>query len=116
MFADDSFVVPMAQRSQVGDSARESLRRFRGGETAGQIATSRGLTAGTIYGHLATAIESGEKIDLSLLLNDQAQAEIAAAFKRAGWGNLTGARELLGEKYDYGLLRIFRAAANPGRR
>ena len=42
-------------------------------------------------------------------------AEIAAAFKRTGWGNIVGARELLGEKYDYGLLRIFRAAANARR-
>ena len=40
----------------------------------------------------------------------QAQAEIAAAFQRTGWGNIVGAREYLGEKYDYGLLRIYRAA------
>jgi ATP-dependent DNA helicase RecQ len=115
IFADDSFVVPMAQRSQVGDSTRETLRRFRGGESVEQIAASRGLVPGTIYGHLATAIESGEKLDLSLILDDKAQAEIAAAFKRAGWSNLSGAREILDEKYDYGVLRIFRATANPGR-
>ena len=112
IFADDSFVVPLPQRSQVGDSTRETLRRFRAGESVDQIAASRGLVAGTIYGHLATAIESGEKIDLAQLLNAEAQTEIAAAFKRTGWGNIVGARELLGEKYDYGLLRIFRAAAN----
>jgi len=45
-------------------------------------------------------------------LDAEAQAEIAAAFQRTGWGNIVGARELLCEKYDYGLLRIFRAAAN----
>ncbi len=72
----------------------------------------RGLTVGTIYGHLGTAIEAGEVIDLAQLINTEAQAEIATAFKRTGWGNIVGARELLGEKYDYGLLRIFRAAAN----
>jgi ATP-dependent DNA helicase RecQ len=115
IFADDSFVVPMAQRSQVGDSARETLRRFRGGESVEQIAASRGMVPGTVYGHLATAIESGEKLDLSLIVDEKAQAEIAAAFKRTGWGNLTGVRELLGEKYDYGVLRIFRASANSGR-
>jgi len=70
------------------------------------------LVAGTIYGHLATAIEAGEKIDLAQLINAEAQAEIAVAFQRTGWGNLVGARELLGEKYDYGLLRIYRAAKN----
>ena len=112
IFAEDSFVVPLPQRSQVGDSARETLRHFRAGESVEQIAASRGLVAGTIYGHLATAIEAGEEIDLAQLLDNEAQAEIAAAFKRTGWGNIVGARELLGEKYDYGLLRIFRAAAN----
>jgi ATP-dependent DNA helicase RecQ len=112
IFADDSFVVPVAQRSQVGDSARETLRRLQSGEPVERIAASRGFVVGTIYGHLATAIEAGEAIDLAQLINAEAQAEIAAAFKRTGWGNIVGARELLGEKYDYGLLRIFRAAAN----
>ena len=112
IFADDSFVVPLPQRSQVGESARETLRQFRAGESVENIAASRGLVVGTIYGHLATAIEAGEKIEIEQLLNAEAQAEIAVAFKRTGWGNIVGARELLGEKYDYGLLRIFRAVAN----
>ena len=112
IFAEDSFVVPVAQRSNLGDTARETLRRFRAGDAPAEIASARGLVSGTIYGHLATAIEAGEVIDLAQLINAEAQAEIAAAFKRTGWGNIVGARELLGEKYDYGLLRIFRAAAN----
>ena len=112
IYAEDSFVIPIAQRSSLGDTARESLRRFRGGESVEQIAASRSLVTGTIYGHLATAIEAGEAIELAQLVSDEAQAEIAAAFKRTGWGNIVGARELLGEKYDYGLLRIFRATAN----
>jgi len=112
IFAEDSFVVPVAQRSSLGDTARETLRRFRAGDSPAEIAEARGLVVGTIYGHLGTAIEAGEAIELAQLLNAEAQAEIAAAFKRTGWGNIVGARELLGEKYDYGLLRIFRAAAN----
>jgi len=112
IFAEDSFVIPVAQRSSLGDTARETLRRFRAGDSPTEIATARGLVAGTIYGHLATAIEAGEKIDLAQLINAEAQAEIAVAFQRTGWGNLVGARELLGEKYDYGLLRIYRAAKN----
>ena len=112
VFADDTFVAPITHRSQLGDTARETLRRFREGKTPAEIATSRGLTLGTIYGHLGTAIEVGEAIELSQLLNETAQTEIAAAFARKGWGNLVGVKETLGEKYDYGLLRIFRAAAN----
>ena len=112
IFAEESFVVPVAQRSQLGDTARETLRRFRAGDSPAEIAEARGLVVGTIYGHLATAIEAGEAIDLAQLINAEAQAEMAAAFQRTGWGNIVGARELLGEKYDYGLLRIYRAAKN----
>jgi len=112
IFAEESFVVPVAQRSALGDTARETLRRFRAGDSIEQIASSRGFVASTIYGHLATAIESGEKIDLAQLLDAEAQAQIATAFKRTGWGNIVGAGELLSERYNYGLLRIFRAAAN----
>jgi len=97
IFAEDSFVIPVAQRSSLGDTARETLRRFRAGDSPTEIATARGLVAGTIYGHLATAIEAGEKIDLAQLINAEAQAEIAVAFQRTGWGNLVGARELLGK-------------------
>ena len=106
----------MAQRSSLGDTARETLLRFRAGDSVEQIAASRSLVTGTIYGHLATAIEADEVIELAQLMNAEAQAEVAAAFKRTGWGNIVGARELLGEKYDYGLLRIFRAAANAKKR
>ena len=112
VFADEAFVVPFTQRSSLGDTARETLRRFRAGESVAQIATGRNLVVGTIYGHLATAIEAGEAIDLAQLMNDAAQREIAMAFKQTGWANIVGARELLGEKYDYGLLRVFRAAVN----
>ena len=112
IFAEEPFVIPVAQRSSLGDTARETLRQFRAGNSPAEIAEARGLTVGTIYGHLGTAIEAGEVIDLAQLINTEAQAEIATAFKRTGWGNIVGARELLGEKYDYGLLRIFRAAAN----
>jgi ATP-dependent DNA helicase RecQ len=111
-FADETFVVPFAQRSSLGDTARETLRRFRAGESVAQIAAGRNLVVGTIYGHLATAIEAGETVDMSQLVSAEAQGEIAAAFKRTGWANLVGARESLGEKYDYGLLRVFRAAMN----
>ena len=112
IFAEESFVVPIAQRSSLGDTARETLRRFRAGGSPQEIASARGLVVGTIYGHLATAIEAGEVIELAQLINAEAQTEIAAAFKRTGWGNIVGARELLGEKYDFGLLRIYRAAKN----
>src|ERR1019366_8595991 len=64
IFADDSFTAPAAppplSRSSLGDSARETLRRFRSGQSVGQIARERSVTTGTILGHIAEGIERGE--------------------------------------------------------
>jgi ATP-dependent DNA helicase RecQ len=110
IFAEESFTAPPVRKPSLNDTTRETLRRFRAGETVEQIAARRMLAISTMYGHLATAIEAGETIDLNQLASAEAQMEIAAAFARTGWGNIVGAKELLGEKYDYGLLRVYRAA------
>ena len=110
MFADDSFVVPSARRSGLTETIRETLRRFQAGQTVQQIAQDRDFAFSTIHGHLATALEAGEQINLSQLFSREEEQAIAAAMARTGFGNLTGAMELLGGKFDYGRLRIYRAA------
>jgi ATP-dependent DNA helicase RecQ len=70
------------------------------------------LVTSTIYGHLCTAVEAGERLDLNQLLSPAQQQLIEAAFARTGFANLTGARELLGDRFDYDLLRIYRASKN----
>jgi ATP-dependent DNA helicase RecQ len=112
IFAEESFVEPLIRKTSLNDTTRETLRRFRAGESVEQIAAARGFAVSTIYGHLATAIEAGENIDVNELLDAGAQEQIAAAFKKFGFGNISGARESLGNKFDYGLFRIYRAAAN----
>ncbi len=114
IFADDSFTAPAPppSRASLGDSARETLRRFRSGQTVEQIARERGVTTGTIYGHLAEGIEHGEPVDLQKFFTVAELAEVAAAFNRNGFGALGPVFESLGGKIDYGRLRLFRAAAN----
>jgi ATP-dependent DNA helicase RecQ len=94
---------------ELGDSPHETLRRFRAGMSPAVIAKERGFVVGTIMGHLAQAAESGEKIDLARFLTTEQESEIRAAFESAGWQNIVGARERLGERYEYGVLRIYRA-------
>jgi ATP-dependent DNA helicase RecQ len=117
IFADDSFTAPAAPppRGSLGDSARETLRRFRTGQTVEQIASERGVTTGTIYGHLAEGVERGEAVDLQKFFTVAELAEVAAAFGRSGFGALGPVFESLGGAVDYGRLRIFRAAANARR-
>jgi ATP-dependent DNA helicase RecQ len=113
IFADDSFAAPAPPvRNSLGDSVRDTLRRFRFGQSVEQIAEERNLTLGTIHGHLTEAIERGEPVELKRFFTDTEQQKIATAFERNGFGNLTAVFESLGGACDYGRLRIFRAAAN----
>ncbi|MDB6023187.1 MAG: recQ [Pedosphaera sp.] len=115
IFADDSFAAPPAAKPHLNDTTRWTLQNFRSGQSVEDIARARGLVAGTIYGHLCTALEAGEELDIGRLLTPEQQRQIAAAFAQTGPANLTGAKELLGPDFDYGLLRLYRAAKNAGK-
>jgi len=116
IFADDTFATGTspAPKPHLNTTARETLKHFQAGESVEAIARLRNFAVSTIYGHLATAIEAGEPIELNRFLNNEEQKEIAAAFEKFGFGNLGGARESLGNRFDYGLLRIYRAAVQRG--
>ena len=111
IFAGDTFIAAPAPKPHLNTTIRETLKYFQSGETVQAIARIRGFAASTIYGHLATAIEAGENISVKQFLNDAEQKEIAAAYEKFGFGNIVGVKESLGDKFDYGLLRIYRAAA-----
>jgi ATP-dependent DNA helicase RecQ len=112
IFADDSFTAPAAppSRGSLGDSTRETLRRFRSGHSVEQIARERGVTNGTILNHLAEGIERGEPVDLDKFFTSDERLKVAAAFNAHGVLALSPVFESLGGKIDYGRLRIFRAA------
>jgi ATP-dependent DNA helicase RecQ len=111
IFADDSFTAPPPPRStRLNDTTRETLRHFRAGRGIEEIMKARMLAFSTICGHLTTAIEAGEAVDLNQLLTAAEQEAIRAAFKKCGFGNLVGAHEALGGKFDMSLLRLCRAA------
>lgn len=112
IFADESFTEPaIPRRTSLNDTSRETVYFFRQGKSVQEIALVRGLKESTVYGHLEEAIRAGEVIDLDRLLDTKAKQEIAVAFERFGFGNLSGAVESLGGRYSHGQLRVYRAAA-----
>ena len=118
IFADDSFTIPAVPpppRGSLGDSARETLRRFRSGQTVEQIAGERSVTTNTILNHIAEGIERGEPVDLDKFFTTDEKQKVAAAFNAHGAFALSPVFESLGGKIDYGRLRIFRAAMNSRR-
>jgi ATP-dependent DNA helicase RecQ len=108
MFAEESFSPP-PRASRLNDTTRETLRLYREGRAVGQIAITRSLALSTIFGHLATAAEAGETIDLGQLLTRRDQDDIRAAFTKHGFGNLMGVHDALGGRFETGLLRLCRA-------
>jgi ATP-dependent DNA helicase RecQ len=74
-----------------------------------QIARKRDVTNGTVLGHLATAIEAGEKIDLRQFVTGEEQARIEEALARHPGGAMTPVYEALGGRIDYGVIRLVRA-------
>jgi ATP-dependent DNA helicase RecQ len=98
------------RRARLNDSQADTLRRFQTGESVEQIAHTRGFVRSTIYGHLLAAIQSGKlQHTRERFFTPGQDKEIAAAFRQIPDGTLTDIGAILGNKYDIGLLRIFRA-------
>jgi len=110
-FSDDSGSLFRRRRSRLNDSEAETLRRFQKGESVDEIARARGFVQSTIYGHLVAAIEFGKLVPQSRdrFFTATQKQEIAAAFHQVSDGKLVDVSALLGNRYDIGLLRIFRA-------
>ena len=102
------------RRTRLNDSQRETLRRFRSGQSVNDISRARGFVRSTIRDHLEAAIESGESLELERFFTAAQRDEIASAFRKVSDGKLADVRSLLDGKYDYGELRIFRAIAASG--
>ena len=111
MFADDSFgqVEPMARRSRMTDTVRETFHFFQQGKTVAQISQVRGLKDGTILSHIEEAILAGEAVDVARIMDAKAQKEITAALVGHRMASLTLVFEKLGGRYPFGYLRLCRA-------
>src|SRR5437763_13418402 len=97
--------------SRLNESHTETMRRFQKGESIDQISRTRGIVASTIYAHLLAAIERGKIAERDRFFTLEEEKQIAAAFRQISDGKLVDVSVLLGNKYDIGLLRIFRAFA-----
>jgi len=105
---------PPPQRSAGrSDTVRETMHLFRAGKTVKEIATLRDLVESTIVSHLAQAISNGEKIDLRQFLTVEAENEIRAALIKYPSEFISPVKEMFGEKYSYGEIRL--VAATMGR-
>lgn len=83
------------------------------GMTIAEIAQARGLTVGTIMGHLEKLASHGSRLNLEHLdFPSDRLEEIKAAFARSGGQALSSVRALLGENFSYEELRLARLIVN----
>ena len=96
------------------DTVAETLDLFRLGYSIEQVAQQRGLTADTVYNHLARGLEAGAvRFEDVLDLSVQEIADIEAvllALPEQQRNALKPVYDELGGAYGYGILRCVRAA------
>ena len=93
-----------------GDSTLEQTRKLlTQGLSLSEVARRRGLTIGTILGHLEQLAAAGNKLDLGHLMPPPDRlAKIRAALQLSDDGQLSPIRELLGQDFSYAELRLVR--------
>lgn len=92
-----------------GSSYYQTLDLFRQGLSHAEIAARRGLTLGTIVGHLERLAAYGEDIDVRHLFDQSRFDRIAREFERVErpW-QLTEVKNALGDDYSYEEIRLVR--------
>jgi hypothetical protein len=81
-----------------------TLRLFKEGKSALEIAQERGMANSTIENHLSRLIASGD-IEIDELVSKEKIEQITEYFVETGSTLLAPAREVLGEEYSYAELR-----------
>jgi ATP-dependent DNA helicase RecQ len=89
-----------------GASYIVSHELYKDGLSAEQIAEKRNLNPTTIYSHLAQALESGRKVNISDFLTKEIYESVMLAQKETGEQKLKPIFDKLEGKIDYGLIRM----------
>ncbi|ELR73433.1 DNA repair and recombination protein, putative helicase [Fulvivirga imtechensis AK7] len=87
-----------------GESHRLSLSMFKEGKSIEDIAQERNLSAGTIEGHLASFITSGQ-IDIEALVSKDKIAMIRQVIETVADESASQIKEKLGDEFTYGEIR-----------
>ena len=92
------------EKKPKGETYRITKDMFDKGMSVEAIAKERGFAVSTIYGHLAHLVELGS-LEASQFIEPEKYNEILEYFESTFDPNLTTAKEVLGEDYQYGEIR-----------
>ena len=99
---------PTRPQAAPGSSYMQTLDLFRQGLSPAEIAARRGLTVGTIVGHLERMAAHGEEIDVRPLIDQDRFHRIAREFERAETPSLSEVKNALGDDYSYEEIKLVR--------
>jgi ATP-dependent DNA helicase RecQ len=99
----------MQSEGALNGTALATLERFRAGVSVEGIAKERELTVNTIEGHLARAVENGEKLTRRAFFTSAEEDLMREAFTGHDGVALSPVFEKLGGRISYGKLRLFAA-------
>ena len=91
-----------------GSTYSKTLGLLRQGLTLNEIATQRGLSPGTVIGHLERLAAHGERIDVSRQLEPERFDSIRQEIERSETSWLSEIRDALGDGYSYDEIRLVR--------
>ncbi|MFC0604782.1 helix-turn-helix domain-containing protein [Winogradskyella pulchriflava] len=92
-------------KKQKRDTKKISLELFKSGKSIDQIALERELNSTTIFGHLASFIDSGD-VKITDLMSKNNYSELKTIIPTKTFENLSDLKHQLDEKYSYGELRL----------
>jgi ATP-dependent DNA helicase RecQ len=93
--------------SEKGSTQQYTYDLLQQGKSPEAIARERNISISTIYSHIASMYEKGNPVDMSLFLTKREQSEIFEAIKKHGASSpMKPIFEELGQKYDYGKIRL----------
>lgn len=95
-------------KAEKGETYKKTLGLFKEGKTIDEVAEKRGLSVGTIEGHAAKLIASGD-IEIDHFLSIDARQEIAKAIAMEENQGVTGVVSYLKGKYTFGQVRMVMA-------
>jgi uncharacterized protein YpbB len=97
-------VADKAAKKQKGESVRTTFDLYKEGRSLEEIAEMRGMTVGTIEGHLGILVAEGS-INIEELMDSASIEVIEKALDTVEEPSLSGIKAHLGDEYSYGMIR-----------
>lgn len=93
-------------KREIGETHKTSFNLFTDGKSIAEIATERGLTESTIFGHLSQCVMNGA-LQLEQLIPQEKLVVLEKFYSENSGILLTEAKSKLGDEYSFGELRLF---------